>query len=501
MSFRAHTAIVLCFAALGCGGGGGVAGPPAVASVSVVLGQPTIVVGGTTTAVATLKDAGGNVLTGRTIGWSSDNSAVATVSLGGVVTAVGAGSARITATSEGASGSATLTVTIPPVASVTVSLAASHVVVGATTQATATTKDANGVTLTGRTVSWSSDNSAVATVSGSGAFATVTAISVGTANIIATSEGHTGQAMVTVVSSAVASVSVSLAPSTIGIGRTSQATATTKDANGDVVTGRTVTWASDNTSVATVVATTGVVTGVAIGSAHITATSEGQIGSATITVAPQLGYGSASEKIHIVDIGTAFTPTLTGPSGATTTFVSRATSVATVDAQGTIHGVGEGQAWVAASASGWVGDSVYVIVPRNSTGPVLRTDLTTFNVSPGTTNYMINVILDTRSTPIGGAEMTVGYTTVPNIFTAGSYNPAGSPVPVVSNLQAGLLRLSLASGNPLSGPLTILQLSFTVTSTNASGFVTLTFIDLVAPDGTDLLPVSTSTRIPIIVHD
>jgi hypothetical protein len=243
------------------------------------------------------------------------------------------------------------------------------------------------------------------------------------------------------------------------------------------------------------------VTGGAIGSAHITATSEGQSGSATIIVAPQLGYGSASEKIRIVDIGNAFTPTLTGPGSATTTFVSRATSVATVDAQGTIHGVGEGQVWVAASASGWVGDSVYVIVPRNSTGPVLRTDLTTFNVSPGTTNYLINVILDTRSTPIGGAEMTVGYTTVPNIFTAGSYNPAGSPVPVVSNLQTGLLRLSLASGNPLSGPLTILQLSFTVTSTNASGFVTLTFIDLVAPDGTDLLPVSTSTRIPIIVHD
>ena len=501
ISFRARITIGLCFAALGCGGGGGVAGPPPVASLSVTLGLPTIVVGGTTTAVATAKDAGGNLLTGRTLAWSSDNSAVATVSLGGVVTGLGAGTAHITATSDGVTGSATLTVIIPPVATVTVSLASSHVVVGGTTQATATTKAANGVTLTGRTVSWLSDNPAVATVSGTGAVATVTAISLGTANIIATSEGHIGSALVTVVSSAVASVSVSFAVSTIGIGRTTQATATTTDASGTVVTGRTVTWVSDNTSVATVDANTGEVRGVATGSAHITATSEGQSGSAVITVAPPLGYGSASEKIHIVDIGTAFTPTLTGPSSAATTFVSRATSVATVDGQGTIHGVGEGQAWVAASSLGWVADSVYVIVPRNSTGPVLRTDLTTFNVSPGTTNYVINVILDTRSTPIGGAEMTVGYTTVPQIFTAGNYNPAGSPAPVVSNLQVGLLRLSLASGSPLSGPLTILQLSFTTTSTNASGFVTLTFIDLVGPDGTDLLPVSTSTRIPIIVHD
>jgi uncharacterized protein YjdB len=411
MSFRARTAIVSCFAALGCGGGGGVAGPPPVASLSVTLELSALVVGGTTTATATPKDAGGNVLTGRAITWHSDNAQVATVSSTGGVTALTPGSA----------------------------------------------------------------------------------------NILATSEDHTGSAVVTVIVATVASVTVSLQSSTVGVGRTTQAAATTRDSNGNVITGRSVTWSSSNASVATVSAL-GKVTGVTAGSANITATSEGRSASAIVTVAPSLGYGSATEKIHILDIGTVFTPTVSGPSG-TTTFVSRATSVATVDAQGTIHGVGEGQVWVAASAPGWVADSVYVIVPRNSTGPVLRTDLTTFNVSPDRTNYAINVILDTRSTPIGGGEMTVGYTTTPQIFTAGNYNPTGSPAPVVSNLQVGLLRLSLASGSPLSGPLTILQLSFTVTSTNASGFVTLTFIDLVAPDGTDLLPVSTSTRIPIIVHD
>jgi hypothetical protein len=31
--------------------------------------------------------------------------------------------------------------------------------------------------------------------------------------------------------------------------------------------------------------------------------------------------------------------------------------------------------------------------------------------------------------------------------------------------------------------------------------VTLTFIDLVSPSGTDLIPVATSMRVPIIVHD
>jgi uncharacterized protein YjdB len=496
MQFHARTAIVLCIAALGCGGGG-VAGPPPVATVSVTLSASSIAVGGTTAATATARDAGGTILSGRTITWSTDNSGVATVSSAGLVTAAGTGTVHISATSEGQSGSATLTVTVPPVATVTVVLGNSTLIIGATTQATATTKDANGVTITGRVLTWSSDNTGVATVASDGV---VTAVGPGSASITATSEGRSGSAAVTVVSAAVGSVTVSLASSTIGVARTTQATATTKDTNGNVVTGRFVTWSSDNTAIATVDAS-GVVTGVAIGSANITATSEGKTGSATVSVAPQLGYGSSTEKIRIVDIGTVFAPTLTGSSAGATTFVSRATSVATVDAQGKITGVGQGQVWIAANAPGWVGDSVYVIVPRTSTGPILTTDLTTYNVKTGTTSFVINIILDTRSTPIGGAEFTVGFTTFPTIFTGGNYSVTGTPAPVVSNLQSGLLRLSVASGSPLSGQLAMLRLTFTTTSTNSSGFVTLTFIDLVGPDGTDLIPVATSTRIPIIVHD
>ncbi len=500
MPFHARTATVLCVAALGCGGGGGVAGPPPVASLSVALAQTSVVIGQTTTATATPRDAGGTVLTGRAITWSSDNTAVATVSATGLVTAVSTGAARIIAGSEGQSGSATVTITVPPVASVAVSLSSSSIVAGTTTQATATTRDASGAIVTGRLVSWSSDNTAVATVSSTGSnTAVVTAVGSGTANITGTSEGRTGSAQVTVVATAVASVTVSLASSTIGIGRTTQATATTKDAGGSVVTGRAVAWTSDNPAVATVSAV-GVVTGVATGSANITATSEGRSGSTAVTVAPQLGFGSSTEKIRIVDIGGTFTPTLTGPSTGTTTFVSRATSVATVSAQGAITGVGEGQVWIAASSPGYVADSVYVIVPRNSTGPVLRSDLTTFNVKRGDT-LTFNVILDTRSTPIGGTELSVGFTTTPQIFTGGSFVATGSPAPQVSNLQTGLLRLSLASGSPLTGQLSILRLTLTATTSNASGFLTFTFIDLVSPTGADLIPVATSTRIPIIVHD
>src|SRR5205085_6751393 len=92
---------------------------------------------------------------------------------------------------EGKTGQALLTVTVVPVASVAVSLNLSSLTTGQTTQAAAVTEDASGNVLTGRTVTWSSSNTAVATVSGAGV---VTAAAQGTANIIATSEGKSGSA-------------------------------------------------------------------------------------------------------------------------------------------------------------------------------------------------------------------------------------------------------------------------------------------------------------------
>jgi len=79
---------------------------PATASVGV---------GGTQQFSATLKDASGNTLTGRTVTWASSALNVATVSVNGLVTALVAGTTTITATSAGQSGTATVTVTaLPP---------------------------------------------------------------------------------------------------------------------------------------------------------------------------------------------------------------------------------------------------------------------------------------------------------------------------------------------------------------------------------------------------
>src|SRR5437773_2354613 len=133
----------------------------------------------------TVSPAAPSVLVGAT--------AVATVGSSGLVTGMAAGTATITATSEGKSGTARASVGNRPVASVTVSPAAPSVTVGGTVQLAATPLDASGTPLSGRVVTWATSSAAVATVGSSGL---VTGMAAGTATITATSEGQSGTAAI-----------------------------------------------------------------------------------------------------------------------------------------------------------------------------------------------------------------------------------------------------------------------------------------------------------------
>jgi uncharacterized protein YjdB len=115
---------------------------------------------------------------------------VATVSASGLIDAVAAGSATIGVTVDGV-GPATflLTVTPVPVASVSVSAPDSSIALGdPALQATVVARDAanNVLSLTGRTVVWSSSVLGVATISASGL---ITPVSVGTSIIGVTVDG------------------------------------------------------------------------------------------------------------------------------------------------------------------------------------------------------------------------------------------------------------------------------------------------------------------------
>jgi uncharacterized protein YjdB len=257
-----------------------------VASVTVSPATASGNVGDVAQFSATATDAAGNVLTGRTVTWSSTNTAVVTVSATGNGTAVGGGTAAIVATCEGKTGQAQITVSGPPattVASVAVSPSAASGNVGDAAQFTATLKDANGNVITGPAVTWSSTSSAVVTVSTTGYG---TAVGAGSAAIVATSQGKSGQAQITVngstVPGPVASVTVSPSNSSIAIGGTQGFSAVLKDANGNVVNGA-VTWSSTAPTIAGI-SLTGVVTGLLAGTTAITATDGAISGTAGLTV-------------------------------------------------------------------------------------------------------------------------------------------------------------------------------------------------------------------------
>jgi hypothetical protein len=122
--------------------------------------------------------------------------------VGGVVTAsmpdtVPAITVQVIAEREGKADTSTLTIVRRPVGSVEVTPNPAAVSVGGTVQLKATVTAANGTVLTGRSVAWSSSNTALATVDQTGKVTGVAPTTLGTAVVItATAEGKSGTAEV-----------------------------------------------------------------------------------------------------------------------------------------------------------------------------------------------------------------------------------------------------------------------------------------------------------------
>lgn len=135
----------------------------------------------------------------------------------------------------------------------------------------------------------------------------------------------------------------------IAIGGTFLSTPTLK-AGEQALSGKTITWSSDNDNVATVDAATGTVTGVAAGKANITAKFAGDDTYKTSTASYEIIVKGAPslffpEKSYTVEMGDAFTaPKLEGlPEGVTPAYTSSKEEVATVDAaSGEVKIVGVG---------------------------------------------------------------------------------------------------------------------------------------------------------------
>jgi len=257
-------------------------------SIAVTPDSTSVPVGATKqfTATGTYSDDTTKDLT-ASVSWSSSNIATATIDSAGNATPLAAGTATITAESDGVSGTSTLTVTNSALLSIAVTPASPSTPKGMTVQFTAVGTYADNSTQDLTTqVAWNSSDSSV-TIDAAGLATTTTA---GTGiSITATKTPLSGTPVVsnaatlTVRDVTLVSIAVTSTASSTPAGTNVQftATGTFSDSTTLDLTAQ-VTWSSDNTAAATVSSTKpGLIRAVAAGAANISATAGASLGSVT----------------------------------------------------------------------------------------------------------------------------------------------------------------------------------------------------------------------------
>ena len=171
-----------------------ISGVGPVDSVQVLPPAATLVIGDTARLVAQAFDSAGTSVSAAPFTWTSGNTTAASVSTTGLVTALAAGTSVITATSNGFSGSSTITVT-QELDSVEVTPTNATIFVGDTVRIRGTGFDVNGDSIASLVFTWTSSNEAAATVD---ALGLVTGQAFGTTMITGTAGGLSAQATVVV---------------------------------------------------------------------------------------------------------------------------------------------------------------------------------------------------------------------------------------------------------------------------------------------------------------
>ena len=178
---------------------------------------------------------------------------------------------------------------IPDACTVSVAPATLAIPVNSTSAIVGTAFDCNGNSIRNKRISFSSSNTAVATVTTEG---NVIAVSVGGATISAVANGKSASVAVTVTPETAANVTIT--PSTLTLRRTNtrQLTATARNNQNVIITGRTFRWASSNSSVVSV-DQNGLLTALTAGTVVISAEADQNSGSASVTVT-EIPIGSCS---------------------------------------------------------------------------------------------------------------------------------------------------------------------------------------------------------------
>ena len=290
--------------------------PTEVSSITLDNSSASLKVGETVTLSATV---GPDDATDKTVTWTTSDVTVAIVS-NGVVTAKKLGTATITAKAGEKTATCSITVIPTPVTSVTLNKTTASLKVGETVTLAATVNPSDA---TDKTVTWTTSDATVATVSNS----VVIAKKLGTATITAKAGEKTASCTITVVPTPVTSVTLNKTTASLKVGETLTLSATVNPSD---ATDKTVTWTTSDATVATV--SNGVVTAKKLGTATITAKAGEKTASCTITVIPTpVTSVTLSKTTASLKVGETVTLSVTvNPSDATDKTVTWTTSDATV---------------------------------------------------------------------------------------------------------------------------------------------------------------------------
>jgi uncharacterized protein YjdB len=220
-------------------------------SIAVTPGNPTVPVNTTQqlAATGTNSDASTCDITDL-VTWGSSTIANATVSAGGLVKGVAAGSATITAALGSVTGSTSVTVTAPSITSISVTPDDMTLAIGVGEQYIASAIYSDGSIqdlVTG--VTWTSSNTSVAKVDSDGLATTLAA---GTTTITATVGTFTDTSVITVVPAHLQSITLTPTNVTLAGGTQQQFTATGNFDDGSTQVLTSALWSSSATSVLTI---------------------------------------------------------------------------------------------------------------------------------------------------------------------------------------------------------------------------------------------------------
>ena len=307
---------------------------------------------------------------GVSVSWSSSNSRVATVN-GGRVSAVSSGSSTVTAqfNQGGRNYSATCQVNVSETGITLSQYSISNLYVGGTVNLNASTSP------TGQSISWSSSNSSVATVSNSGQ---VSAVGAGNATITAQFVyGGTTYSESCSVSVIEVSVRISDSSLSMAVGDREYLSAITSPS------GESVSWSSSDSSVVSV-NSSGRVIAVGAGSATITATitADGRTysDSCRVTVVrPSISISASSLSMTVGD--SEYLSATTSPSSQNVSWNSSNSSVASVNSSGQVSAVGAGSTTITAEI--YVGGESY----SESCSIIVESRTSQENTSPMTNEY------------------------------------------------------------------------------------------------------------------